>query len=75
MLGTVVGAIQQAGEAGSIGLLSIEPNTPGWLVNAGGRFIMAVGTVFIIAPLSMVKQMRQVGTPALKFEISERGML
>lgn len=60
LVGTIVGGIAQVGEAAAIGLTSIWPNTPAVFTSGSGRLLMAIATVFIIAPLCLVRRLRQV---------------
>ncbi|CAK9219067.1 unnamed protein product [Sphagnum troendelagicum] len=59
LVGTLVGGIAQVGEAAAIGLTSIWPNTPAVFTSGSGRLLMAIATVFIIAPLCLVRRLRQ----------------
>ncbi|KAJ7298881.1 hypothetical protein O6H91_11G105900 [Diphasiastrum complanatum] len=59
LVGSLVGGIQQTGEAAAIGILSLSGNAPHWLVGGSGRVLMALTTAFIVGPLCLVEKLRQ----------------
>ncbi|KAL3689246.1 hypothetical protein R1sor_015555 [Riccia sorocarpa] len=59
LLGSLVGGTAQVGEVGTIGLTSINSHLPDWLAGSSGRFLMTLGTLVIVVPLCMGKQLRQ----------------
>eukprot|EP00898_Chlorokybus_atmophyticus_P002369 jgi/Chlat1/3132/Chrsp21S03361 len=61
LLGTIIGGILQVGEICAAGFIGIwgEDRVPGWVVDGGGRVVMAIATVGLVAPLCLVKQLRQ----------------
>lgn len=60
LIGSLVGSMVQIGEVGRIGLLAFSSDLPNWLVGSYGRVIIALAVIFIVAPLCLVNQLRQV---------------
>lgn len=56
MLGTLIGGIAQVGECFSSGLLFVS-SPPGFFVDNGGRWILLIATVVIVAPLCFMKNL------------------
>ncbi|GAQ87696.1 Amino acid transporter protein [Klebsormidium nitens] len=61
MMGTLVGGIEQVGQAGSTALTNFGGDSiPTWLTDDGkGRFIMAATVLVVVFPLCLIKQLRQ----------------
>ncbi|XP_057861374.2 uncharacterized protein LOC131069823 isoform X3 [Cryptomeria japonica] len=64
LFGSLLGSIQQFGEAGAIGVEGLSHKVPHWLMDRSGSLLMALGTIFISFPLCLHSRLQELDKAA-----------